>query len=65
MHAELDLIKKFKPSGGKIYIAGRVSKSNNPMSNTQPCNYCVDAMRDCGITKVVYMIDGELVNGKI
>lgn len=53
VHAEIDALSRVSnPAGATIYVA-RINKSGEPRLS-KPCNRCAKALREAGITKVVY-----------
>jgi deoxycytidylate deaminase len=53
VHAEIDALSRVgNPVGATIYIA-RINKSGEARLS-KPCNRCAEAIKEAGITKVVY-----------
>ena len=55
-HAEIDVLRKCNklPEKNKISIyVVRLSEGDN-LSNSTPCQQCVDTMKDFGIKKIIY-----------
>ena len=53
IHAEVDAIRKVKDAKGATIYVARVGKKGN-QTISRPCNYCYDAIKRAGITKIVY-----------
>lgn len=53
LHAEMDLIRKFKPGTLKEITVVRFSKSGVP-TMSKPCCYCIYFLRRHGVRKVYY-----------
>ena len=53
VHAEVDALRKIKDArGATIYVARVNNRGAERMS--RPCNYCYDAIRKAGISKIIY-----------
>jgi len=62
IHAELDVVYRYKKllRGADILVV-RVNKSNN-LRNSRPCNHCISTLCKLGIRKVYYSNDnGDIV----
>lgn len=53
VHAEIDALRKLKDARGATIYVARVGKRGN-QTISRPCSRCYDALRDAGVTKVVY-----------
>ena len=61
VHAEIAALKDCGPTpvaGGTIYVA-RWGKNKTPLMS-KPCLLCQEALRNAGIRKVVYTVNGEM-----
>lgn len=62
MHAEIDLLSKLedKAVGSKIYIY-RFNNTSSPSArenkNGKPCPFCQHALKNAGVSRVVYIDD--------
>lgn len=59
VHAELIAINNFKFSFDKrhiLYVCRR--KKNGSLGLAKPCSVCMDIIRNSGLKKIVYSIDG-------
>jgi len=67
MHAEIDLLSKMgeRASGSKIYIY-RFNNTSCPYArqnkNGKPCPLCQHALKNAGVSRVVYVDDQGEVN---
>jgi len=62
IHSEIDAIlqarRKSDLRGAKIYVL-RIRKDNAQVANSRPCANCMRAIKNYGIKKVIYTIDGN------
>jgi deoxycytidylate deaminase len=64
VHAEMDALYRFgnKNIKGMDILIIRISKTNNNLKNSRPCNNCIEKMAQRGIRKVYYSNhNGEIV----
>lgn len=60
VHAELDMWRTGGVrGGGTVFIAGRRSKSGEPIENTHPCVYCLALLTEMKIRSIVYYVNGK------
>lgn len=53
VHAEVDALRKIKKASGATIYISRVNKRGQERLS-RPCPNCYDAIRDAGITKIVF-----------
>jgi tRNA(Arg) A34 adenosine deaminase TadA len=67
MHAEIDLLSKMeeRARGSKIYIY-RFNNTTSPVArenkNAKPCPLCQHALKNAGVSRVIYIEDSGEVN---
>lgn len=52
-HAEIDALRKVSDVRGAVMYIARVNKSGQHRLS-RPCNYCYEAIREAGISKIVF-----------
>lgn len=52
-HAEVDAIRKCSDVRGATMYVSRINRRGEERLS-RPCNYCYEAIREAGITKIVY-----------
>ena len=58
VHAEMDALSRVAmPAGATIYVA-RVRKNGKP-ALSKPCKDCAQKLKEAGIAKIIYTVDGE------